>query len=110
MTGNLVITGQTLYEVIDPAPFTHNKYIKHVDLRRGPAAYLVLFRTAIMVCNCFGAFSYVFFERCYPSHTAKRAAPLLGFFTLMADVFPWFVGGEHEVDQTDIHYGLAQWS
>jgi len=90
MTGNLVITGQTFYEVIGQS---RRPILGHVDLHREEALYLVAFRSAIMLCNCFGAFCYCCFERRVAEHTARRAAPALALCTLLADVLPWLIGG-----------------
>mmetsp|Transcript_33648 Transcript_33648/g.108158 ORF Transcript_33648/g.108158 Transcript_33648/m.108158 type:complete len:332 (-) Transcript_33648:106-1101(-) len=107
MTGNLVITGQTFYEVIGQS---RRPILGHVDLRREEALYLVAFRSAIMLCNCFGAFCYCCFERRVAEHTARRAAPALALCTLLADVLPWLIGGEHAIDSANLKFGYSQWS
>ena len=95
MTGNLVITGQTFFEVI------HQMAGKHEIARSSPepiknhlswelALKLVIFRSLVMAFNCFGAMAYCELQRHYPNATAKTAAPFVAILALMPDiVFLW---------------------
>jgi len=89
MTGNLVITGQTLFEVMHHfIPNVHNPR-GHAHVPGPEAAYLVAFRCAVMLANCLGAYCICWVQRCYPNLAASKAAPLLALLSLAPDLAPY---------------------
>ena len=78
MTGNLVITGQTFFEVIHSFAGLHEiarhspePIARHMD--GWTALWVVAFRTSVMVFNCLGTFFYCHWQKRYPDNTAKAA-------------------------------------
>ena len=89
MTGNLVITGQTLYETLHVLPKGSGaaRTIKgHSHIKAADAVQLVLFRMAVMLCNCLGAFTFCWLQRRYPRVAPSTAAPFIALLAVLPDL------------------------
>lgn len=91
MTGNLVMTGQTFFEVVhnvvgikDLKKPTPGIVSQHLDIYE--AVYMVTFRLAVMFFNCLGAFCHEFWQRRHPDATARTAAPYLAALAVVPDL------------------------
>ena len=104
MTGNLVITGQTLYEVFDAGVLPSRHVAGHEHLKPHAAIYLVTFRAIVMICNCLGALTYSALQRRFPLSTASYAAPVLAGLSLLTDIIPQVVGDDNGL------WSCSQWS
>jgi len=91
MTGNLVITGQTLYEVLGHLnDESLEKPVRgHRHDRPAEAAYLVSYRCMVMIFNCMGAFAFCALQRRYPHAPVKLAAPFIGILAVIPDFMPF---------------------
>lgn len=114
MTGNLVMTGQTFYEVVhhvvgpaEPTRIHHPLVKQHISAVE--AGYLVTFRAAVMIMNCFGAFCYELLHRRFPDSTAKTAAPFLAFLAVLPDLARAHSSGAAE-DRHDDTWWVSLWS
>ena len=97
MTGNLVITGQTFFEVLH-APLKFTKALPGaINAHVSPhvALVLVIFRSSVMLFNCVGALGYCALQRRVPMGTARFAAPWIALLSLMPDIV-LAVGHDHE--------------
>ena len=98
MTGNLVITGQTFFEVIHSMAGLHHDVMrpspepiaKHLD--GSTALNIVAFRSMVMFMNCLGSFCYCAWQKRFPDATAKTAAPFIAGLSLLPDVALQVVG------------------
>ena len=93
MTGNLVITGQTFFEVVHAVTGPHTAD----EMRPAPVAIkahiagdvalqLVGFRIMVIFFNCVGAFGYSVLHRHAPHATARVAAPWIALMSLAPDL------------------------
>jgi uncharacterized membrane protein YoaK (UPF0700 family) len=109
MTGNLVITGQTLYEALPIHRVSAGKPTKHHShLAPDLAAWLVLFRSTIMLCNCIGALCYCELQKRFPNGTVSKAAPFVAVLAIMPDLVPWLV--ERLGGAADETTNISMWS
>ena len=92
MTGNLVITGQTFFEVVHDLTGLHNGNLPpapepiRAHIKGDVALALVAFRCMVMFFNCVGAFGYCMLHRRFPEATARTAAPWIALASLMPDL------------------------
>ena len=91
MTGNLVMTGQTCFEVIHTSMKKYptkpvSSAVVRAHLSFEEALMVVAFRAAVMAFNCLGAFCYEAWHRRHPDRTAKSAAPWLALCALVPDL------------------------
>lgn len=107
MTGNLVITGQTFFEVLPPEWFGEVRGHEHLTSAR--AAYLVAFRCAVMMCNCLGAFAISWVHRLHPNFAPSTAAPFIAILAVLPDVAP-LVGMSENDGELNHESWLSMWS
>lgn len=108
MTGNLVITGQTLFEVMGKGHTVRG----HTHEDAAEAAYAVFYRCVIMLCNCLGAFVFCAWHRHYPQMSVCKAAPCIGLLVIVPDIVPfldsWSDGHVHDI--ADHESVASMWS
>ena len=98
MTGNLVVTGQTFFEVVHaPLKFGGRAMPGLIAEHVAPATAfrLVVFRCSVLFFNCLGALGYCALHKRIPIGTARAAAPFLALFSLMPDAAIAF-GFDHD--------------
>lgn len=119
MTGNLVITGQTFFEVLGELHAkrltggAQKKVRNHEHIAAEEAAYLVAFRLTVIVCNCMGAYAFCLFQRKFPVGTVRRAAPIIAVLSILPDIVAYVASTVEGAPQhePDAHYhGLIMWS
>ncbi len=105
MTGNLVMTGCTFYELLGNTIWddTRRSVPGHEHLSASDALYLISFRVAVMFFNCLGAFSYGEMHRRFPHATVSTAAPVIALFALVPDLVSKLVSGS-------MHEAASMWS
>jgi len=84
----------------------------HAHISAKEAAYLVAFRTAVMVFNCLGAGTYCALKRKFPTNTVRLAAPGIALLSVMPDVVAYFVDldGDGLHNASDHEQLLPMWS
>ena len=101
MTGNLVITGQTFFEVIHTLTVSKEHTFRpspepiKTHLEWDVALTLVLFRSMVMFFNCIGSMIYCWLQRRIPVGTARAAAPWVAMGAMLPDVVSSRLFGHH---------------